>query len=518
MSITSYVFILFVAVGLAVYYITPRSLRWVAMLALSLIFYLSGGLAAILYLCLTVITTYLAALLLHRQNTRSDSLLKAERAIAMPGIKRKKRLIAASVMILNFGLLYIVKYWDFTALSINSAFGSALPELELIMPMGISFYMFQSIGYVIDIYRGKTQPERNILKHALFVCYFPQLIQGPIGRFGALSPQFYGGDFSYDNLRDGIQLMLRGYLKKLVIADRAAVVVATVVGNYTGYSGSVILISMILYCIQLYCDFSGGIDIVRGVSKLFGIEMAENFKQPIFATSLADFWRRWHISLGTWMKDYLFYPLSLSKPFIRLGKFTRRKVGGRLGKIIPTALATFIIYFVIGIWHGAEWKYIAFGIYNGVIISAAQLFKPAFSDTKKRLGISEKNALWGGWQMLRTWVLVLAGRYITRSAGLFRAADMLRITVTGFGAGALTDGTLLTLGLTAADFWVIIAGIAVLLIAEALDEYKGGAFKRLNDSPALIQWLVTMAALVALVIFGVFRGDYIAAEFIYKQF
>lgn len=517
MSITSFAFILLVAVGAAVYYLIPQAHRWIVLLALSLLFYLSGGLRAVVYIAFTVITTYFAALLLSAQNTRSDALDKAERAIAMPAIKRKKRSVAAAVMVLNFGLLYVVKYWSFTAAFINSAFTTVLPELELLMPLGMSFYTFQSIGYIIDVYRSK-KPERNILKHALFISYFPQLIQGPIGRYGALAPEFYNSEFSFDSLKDGIQLMIRGYLKKLVIADRAAVVVSAVIGNYTSYSGSVILVSMILYCVQLYCDFSGGIDIVRGVSRLYGIEMAENFKQPIFATSLADFWRRWHISLGTWMKDYLFYPLSLSKPFIRLGKFTRRKVGGRLGKIIPTALATFIIYFVIGIWHGAELKYIAFGIYNGIIISTAQLLKPTFTDTKKRLGITEDNAVFNAYRMLRTSLLVLAGRYITRSAGLYRAADMLRITLTGFKIGSLNDGTMLTLGLTSADFCIIIIGIAVLLIAEALDEYRGGSAKALDNSPAIVQWLTLMAALVVLVIFGIFRGDYIAAEFIYKQF
>ncbi len=237
-------------------------------------------------------------------------------------LKTVKKWIVALVALGNFGLLFFFKYWNFSAEAINKLLPNGnLPVFELILPLGISFYMFQSIGYVIDVYRKKYPPEKNILKFALFVSFFPQMVQGPISRFDSLGKQLYrGNSFSYDSLKAGIELTLCGYLKKLLIADRAAILVNSVFQHYSEYDGGIILIGVVFYCIQLYCDFSGGIDITRGVAKMFGIELVENFKRPIFATSLSDFWRRWHISLGTWMKDYLFYPLSLSKPFIKLRK------------------------------------------------------------------------------------------------------------------------------------------------------------------------------------------------------
>lgn len=204
------------------------------------------------------------------------------------------------------------------------------------------------------------------------------MVQGPISRFGDLGPQLLAGrSLDFGNLKYGIQLMLWGYFKKLVIADRAAVLVSSVLDHPWDHSGSILAVGVLFYCIQLYGDFSGGIDITRGVAKLFGIDLAENFRRPLYATSLTDFWRRWHITLGTWMRDYLFYPLSLSKPFGKLGKLTRRHIKGKLGKILPTSLATFLVYLVIGIWHGANWRYIAFGFWNGGIITLSLLLSPA---------------------------------------------------------------------------------------------------------------------------------------------
>ncbi|MBO5142921.1 MAG: MBOAT family protein [Clostridia bacterium] len=525
MSFVSLEFIIFVLISLILYYILPAKMRWIALLAVSYAFYIMGGGKTVVYLVFTTLTTYLSGIIISSLNIKLNKLKenqikKEEKEKLQAKIKLRKRLMVAFAAISNFSLLFFFKYWNFTAEAINGVIDAErLPVFNLILPLGISFYMFQSIGYVIDVYRNKYKAEKNILKFALFVSFFPQVIQGPISRFDSLGKQLTSPNkFSYDNMKIGIQIALWGYLKKLVIADRAAVVVNAAFNNYANYDGGVILIGVILYCIQLYCDFSGGIDITRGVAKMFGIDLIENFKRPIFATSLADFWRRWHISLGTWMKDYLFYPLSLSKPFIKLGKIIRNRIGGKAGKIIPVSIVTFIVYFAIGIWHGASWKYIVFGIWNGVIITISLLLEPVFINIKTKLKINDKNSIYKLFQIIRTSIIVLIGRYITRAGRFLVGIEMLKKTVLNFSFEGIKSGTLLEMGITTQDYIVIIIGTVILLVAEAFDEKGDNLRLKLDKKSFKLQWLVMMLSLITLLVFGICRGDYIASEFIYKQF
>lgn len=502
---------------LAAYYLLPRRFQWVVLLAASYGFYFCGGVGAPGYLLFTTLTTYAAGLWLGRLNERGRSLPPK----AAHGLKRRKQLVVALTAVANFGLLYLVKYWDFTAdVMANLSTGRVqLPRLDLLMPMGLSFYMFQSMGYVIDCYRDKYPSQRNVAKFALFVSFFPQIIQGPISRFGQLGEQLTAKHpFEADNLKYGIQLCMWGYLKKLVIADRAAVVVSTVFDNPADFGGAMTALGVGLYCIQLYCDFSGGIDITRGVAQMLGIELVENFHRPIFATSLSEYWRRWHITLGTWMKDYLFYPLSLSKPFGRLGKFTRRKIGGRLGKMIPTSLATFIVYLAIGIWHGANFRYMAFGLWNSVLITGSLLLTNQFAALRTRLHISDNSWMLKAFRLVRTMLLVFIGRYITRAPRLLTALTMLKTTVTSPCLYQLTDGTIWNLGLQGVDLVVILIGTVLVLAVECYQERGGQVRKTLEKQGFWVQWLGILIPLTVLLLFGILRGGYIASEFIYKQF
>ena len=525
MSFVSLEFIMFVLFSLFFYYALPAKIRWVALLIVSYAFYFIGGGKTVAYVIFTTLITYLSGIVLGNLNAKLNKIKTAEakqkeNEKQLERIKLQKRLMVAFAAVSNFGLLFFFKYWNFTAEIVNGVIDAErLPIFNLILPLGISFYMFQSIGYVIDVYRNKYKAEKNILKYALFVSFFPQMVQGPISRFGSLEKQLFApNSLSYDNLKLGIQVALWGYLKKLIIADRAAVVVNMVFDNYAQYDGGVILVGVVLYCIQLYCDFSGGIDITRGIARMFGIDLVQNFKRPIFATSLADFWRRWHISLGTWMKDYLFYPLSLSKPFVKLGKFIRKHVSGKAGKIIPVSLVTFIVYFAIGIWHGASWKYIVFGIWNGVIITVSLLLEPLFINIKNKLHINDKMLWYRFLQIIRTSIIVLIGRYITRASRFLAGVEMLKLTVTNFSLKGICDGTLLDMGITMQDFIVIIVGSIVLLIVEAFDEHGKNLRETLDKKGFKTQWAVMLASLVVLLVFGICRGDYISSEFIYKQF
>lgn len=428
--------------------------------------------------------------------------------------------MVALAVILNIGMLFFFKYWNSIASLVNQATHTEkLPILDLLLPLGISFYIFQSIGYVIDVYRGQYEAEKNPFRFALFVSFFPQMVQGPISRFGSLGKQLETPqDFSFDNIKAGLQLAMWGCFKKLIVADRAAVLVESVFANYQQYDGAIILLGVIFYCLQLYCDFSGGIDITRAVARFFGIELVENFKRPIFATSLSDFWRRWHISLGSWMKDYVFYPISLSKPMVRFGKWVRSHIKGKAGKIIPVSIATFIVYFAIGIWHGASLKYIVFGFWNGAIITTSLLLEPWTNAWKAKLGITDKTSWWKAIQILRTSFLVLIGRYITRASRFLASLEMLRLTVTNFHLTNITENALVGMGLTMQDYLVIAIGTVVLLVIEAFEEKGHSLSKGLEKKNAFVQWAVMMASLLILVIFGICRGDYIASEFIYKQF
>ena len=518
MAFTSWSFVALVAATVLLYYLVPRRFQWVLLLAASMVFYVAGGAGTVVWLLGVAAVTWGAGLLLQRENRARKALEKGDKA-GVNRIKRRKKRVVAVAAVLCFGLLYAMKYWDFTVGLLPTAVGNCLPRWEFLMPLGLSFFTFQSMGYVIDVYRGKYEAQRNPARYALFVSFFPQMVQGPIGRYDALAPQLLAErPLDWRNLKFGIQLALWGYFKKMVIADRAAVLVDTVIGENCPYGGAVIAVGVVMYCIQLYCDFSGGIDITRGVAEMMGIEMAINFRRPIFATSLTDYWRRWHITLGQWMRDYLFYPLSLSKPFGRLGKWARRHIGGLPGKIFATSLATFVVYLVIGIWHGANFRYIAFGLWNGALITASLLMERRFQAWKSALHIRDQSVGWRVVSIARTSFLVFLGRYLTRAPRLLTALHLVKTTFTAPQVSQLLDGTILQLGLSGTDLLLILAGMAVVLVLEWFQERGVEIRRSLERKHGFVQWLTLATLLAVILLFGIFRAGYISSEFIYKQF
>lgn len=505
MSFTSPAFFGFVLAALAAYYLVPKRVQWMVLLAGSCCFYISGGLGMAPFMVITVAVTYLAGRLLEK---------KAE-AGPRPGLSVfRRRLVVFLTCLINFGMLFYLKYWG----PVLSALITGYSAENLLLPLGISFYMFQSVGYVVDVYRGKHAPEKNPFKYALFVSFFPQVVQGPISRYGQLAPQLTARrSLGFADLKYGIQLAMWGYFKKAVIADRASVLVNAVFGSVDA-PGSVAALGVFFYCIQLYCDFSGGIDITRGVARMFGVDLAENFRRPIFAESLADYWRRWHITLGSWMRDYVFYPLALSKPFARLGKLARRHIKGPAGKIIPTSIATFVVYFLIGVWHGAGLKFIAFGLWNGVVITASLLCEPAFVKLRALARVDGHPAVWRALRILRTCLLVFIGRYLTRASSLSSALKLLWATFTRFNASALFGGAVFTLGLDHFDFCVVLAGAAAVVAVEFFQERGLKIRQWLEGRGFALQWAAIAAPLLILLFLGVLRQDYISSAFIYQGF
>lgn len=378
MPITGLSFLLFALAAVVLYYLFPKRLRQYVLLAASILFYLTYGVRMAGYLAATILLTYLFGLWLDRLAAfRPAAETKEERKRQKRANDRKKRRVLALSLMLNFASLALLKYGGFLASSVNAVLGTELTLPHFLLPLGISFYIFQTSAYLIDISRGKHRAERSFLRYALFACYFPQLVQGPINRFADLQPQLTeGNDFSWDNIQHGFLRMLYGVLKKAMIADTLAPIVAKIYGGYAAYPGIICFLGAALYCIQLYCDFSGGIDLMMGISRLFGISMQENFCRPYFSVSLSDFWRRWHISLGEWMKDYLFYPLALSKPFGRLAQFCRRHMPLDAAKCIVPSLCTFLVFLAVGVWQGPGMANIAYGLWNGFWMSLAMFRAP----------------------------------------------------------------------------------------------------------------------------------------------
>ena len=518
MAFTSLNFILLVALTVVLYYCLPRRFQWMLLLAASMVFYLAGGGKTIVWLLAIAAITWGCGMLLQQKNNQRKQIPKGDKPQQARLKSAKKRIVALGA-VLCFGLLYAMKYWNFTIDLLPTPVASRMPRWDFLMPLGLSFFTFQSFGYVVDVYRGKVEAQKNPAKYLLFVSFFPQMIQGPIGRYDALAPQLTTPTaLSWENLQYGIQLAMWGYFKKLVIADRAAVLVDAVILDNCPYGGAVIAVGIVFYCIQLYCDFSGGIDIARGVARIMGIEMAENFRRPLFATSLADYWRRWHISLGQWMRDYLFYPMSLSKPFARMGKWARGHIGGLAGKIFATSLATFIIYLVIGIWHGSSLRYIVYGLWNGTIITASLLLERRFQQWKQALHIDASSKAWHVVMIARTCFLVFLGRYLTRAPRLMTAISLLVTTFRNPLPSQLLDGTLFTLGLQLSDFALIGLGTALVIGVEFYQERGGHVRAALAKKSPTVQWLAIVIPLLVIVAFGVFRAGYISSAFIYGQF
>ena len=571
MSFLSMKFLLFLAAAVAGYYVIPRQLQWVWLLIFSYIFYLASGPAAVVFILTTPATTFLGGLWLehtdralacaldrtpardpdrtpdcgpdhtldcgpdhtldcgpdHMLDCGPDRLrrpanpqqpLSPDEKKALKGrFKQRKKWIVALVLFVNFGILAALKYRNFAADNMNLLFGTHFSSAKLLLPLGISFYTFQSMGYLIDVYRGKYAPDRNPFRFALFVSFFPQILQGPIGRYDRLASQLYGQkSFSLTRIERGLQLMLWGYFKKIVIADRAAVVVSEVFGNYQSYGGILVMAGVLCYSLQLYGDFSGGMDVIMGASECFGISLDANFKRPYFAQSISDFWHRWHITLGTWMKDYVFYPFSLSKGMNKFGKFCKKHFGKHVSRVLPVCIANLLVFFLVGVWHGPAWKFIVYGLYNGIIIAASNLFAPFYGEMARKLHIPVESRPWMAVRILRTFLLVNISWYFDMAVSLGAALTMMKNTVTGFSLAALSDGSLLRLGLDLKDYAALALSCTVLLAVSLLQENHVNIRDTLSAKPLAARWCVYLMLLFSIPLLG--QITMTGGGFIYAQF
>ncbi len=533
MSIISIQYFVFIGIVVGGYYLIPKKAQWPWLLAASYAFYLFGGRGYVVYLLFTTISTFLCGRwLAGLNNIYTDTIKHAnppktvqERREIKARFTRKKRGVLALAMAANFGILGFVKYIDFIIGNVNSVLqlfhAESFGFLNIALPLGISFYTFQSMGYLVDIYRGKVQADTNPFRFALFVSYFPQIIQGPIGRYNDLASQLYGQrSFDYNRVKFGVQRMLWGYFKKMVIADRIAVIVNEVFGNYVekNYVGFTVFAAVLLYGIQIYADFSGGMDIVFGVSEMLGIHLSENFRHPFLSRSVAEFWQRWHITLGAWMRDYLFYPLALSKPFGNMSRALRKRVGNYVAKVLPTCLASFIVFVLIGVWHGASWKYVAYGIYQAVFVSTATLLEPFYAKCRIFFHVQTERFSFRMFQILRTILIVTVGRYFSRAVSFKDAVRMGYYTLKEFNPWVFFNKSFYKLGLDRENFELMLLLIVFLFAVDYMQERGIHIRERIARQGIVLRWTIYMLGIFSIIIFGMYGQGFDISTFIYQVF
>jgi D-alanyl-lipoteichoic acid acyltransferase DltB (MBOAT superfamily) len=531
MSLVSLPFILFCVFLLLAYYTVGRKIQWIVLLVAGTVFYACGDWHNLAYILITICVQYVCTRLMDRENQAfekevSEKQLKGKEKTACKKkyTDRKKRYLLASVLI-TVGILCYMKYANFIIANINGLIevltGSRIAELNILIPLGISFYTFQSLGYVIDVYRGKQRAETNIFRLALFISFFPTITQGPILRFDDVKDQLYiNHEFSYENLVTGLERMLWGYLKKLVIAERLALISSAIIDQYAAmqYPGIIIFGGVFLRGLRTYVDFSGGMDIVIGLSQAMGITLPENFERPYMARTYSEFWKRWHITLGAWFKRYVFYPISLSKKFNALGKKSRKILGEKKGKALAPSLASFIVFFIIGIWHGAAWKYVAYGVWQAFFVAQKTLFEDTYEKIAKFFRVDPENRFFILFQMLRTIFLVTLGRYFSTAATLTDAFRMMKQTVTLFTFDIFGKGYFNTFNISKTSFMIMAAGILLIFIVDILNEKGIVLREKLYHGNLVLRWAVLYAGLFIVLLLGMYGPGYDTSTFIYQRF
>lgn len=488
MEFYSLEFVLFMAAVLILYYlayyIAPK-IQWVFLLIASLLFYYACVKTACLFILFTAFTIWLAGLLFDKSRKvehieRSLKTTKDENNKVKTHYKNMRRLVFWVTLAMNFGVLFYFKYWN----SILNLFIGHSSALSLLIPLGISFYTFQSISYLIDVSNNDYPPEKNYFRFLLFVSFFPQLIQGPINRFDKLGNQLTSNHKpDIEAFRRAFYLFGFGLLKKYAIADCLSTTVGMIfdVKDPT-VPGSVVVFGILLYSIQQYADFSGGIDMALGISEAFGISMEPNFRQPYFAVSLADFWRRWHITLGTWMRDYVFYPFALSKPMQRFGKRTTKWFGRYAGRVLPGCVANILVFLVVGLWHGLEEHFIMWGLYNGLVIAISSLLLPLFISIGSKFPVKLSPRIIHILRIIRTFIIVNIGWYFDRISDVSYRIICFANTVTNFRLDLFSE-KIRSYNMTSVIKPYAIAALAlVVVIVNSVSKEKG-----INTSERLIK-------------------------------
>ena len=471
-------YIVFFTIVCLVYFILPKKLKRVFLLLASYFFYSCWNLKYSLLMLFSTVATYLTAI-----------------AMNMVGAKKKKKLYLGLCFFVNLAILFVFKYYSFTVNFINKILGIAalsidMPVIDVLLPVGISFYTFQALGYIVDVYRGEIKAERNFINYALFVSFFPQLVAGPIERSKNLLTQIDTlGHRRYENLSKGLLYILWGFFLKLVIADRAAIFVNQVFDSYQGYSYIFLCYGALLFAVQIYCDFYSYSIIAKGSAKILGYDLMDNFRAPYLSASITEFWRRWHISLSTWFKDYLYIPLGGN----RKGAFRKH-------------LNVLIVFLVSGLWHGANYTFVLWGLIHGVF----NILEDSFKGITK--GIRD-NFIYKNLRRLITFVVAVLSFVIFRSKNI-GAAKAYILGILKRQAGSLDA----SIAFPYEDTVILLIAIAILVVIDILIYNKVKLADNIERRSLIVRWPIYIFLLIATLIFGIYGPGYSEAQFIYFQF
>ena len=491
-------FLIFFPVVVLIYFIIPDKIKYIWLLAASYYFYMGWNAKYALLLLFSTAVTYLSGIAMDAVGRKTESSEKR--------IKYRKLVVALS-FILNLGILFVFKYLDFAsdllAFIISKAgLSVTIPRFDILLPVGISFYTFQALSYTMDVYRGEIYAERNFLRYALYVSFFPQLVAGPIERSKNLLKQLaVPTRFDHARALDGLYLMLWGYFLKIVLADRIAVVVSAVYDGYEIYPGWYLVVGTVLFAFQVYCDFAGYSTIAIGAAKILGIDLMENFNAPYTSMSIAELWRRWHISLTTWFRDYVYFPLGGSRK-------------GRLRKDINIM----IVFLVSGLWHGAGMHYVAWGGINGLYQVIGERLKPIREKTAVLLHVKTDVLSFRLYKVLVTFLLTLFSDIFFRANDMAAAGTIIASIFTTHNPWILFDGSLYKLGLGAAEFRFMLICIGVLIFADIMKRMGISIRKIIGEQGYVFRVLFFVFAVTFLLTFGVWGPGYDANNFIYFQF
>lgn len=489
-------FIIFFPVVLIIYFLVPRKLRYIWLLIASYFFYMCWNPGYASLLLFSTAATYVTGLLLQRWQERP----------------RCRKIVVAAGIVLNFSILFLFKYFDFFWHNLSAVLGRlhvTIPDhtLSLLLPVGISFYIFQSVGYIVDVYRGTIAARRHFLRYALFVSFFPQLVAGPIERSKSLLPQIENiADLNlWDSRRiqKGALTMLYGYILKMVLADRAAVFVDTVfrADNFGVYQGLTVLLAAMLFAVQIYGDFAGYTYIAIGASQIMGIELMQNFNAPYFAVSFKDFWDRWHISLSTWFRDYLYFPL-----------------GGSRKGLLRKYLNILIVFGVSGLWHGASWHYVVWGGLHGICRIVGELTSGLRERIWTKMRVKTDVFSFRLWRTCFVFLSVSIIWIFFRVEAVSQAFVLLKNMLTVWNPWVLFDGSLLELGLDGKDWNVLLAALALLFVVDLMRIRRISLTEQYVRQNLVFRWLVVLGGVCAVLLLGMYGAEYNAAQFIYFQF
>ena len=484
-------FLLFFPVVVFFYFLIPKRIKPLWLLAASYYFYMSWNPKYGLLILFCTICTYLCSLMIEKTRTN----------------KGKTRIYLALCITVTLSILAYFKYTGFALNTLERILNRIgilwnAPAVDIVLPVGISFFTFQAISYVIDVYRGEIYAEKNFFRYALFVSFFPQLVAGPIERSKNLLKQLATPQkFSFENAREGILLMIWGYFLKMVIADRASIFVDAIYANSYDYQGWYMIVATALFAVQIYCDFAGYSIIAMGAAKVLGIRLMENFQAPYLSESVSEFWRRWHISLTSWFKDYLYIPL-----------------GGSRKGLLRKHINRIIVFLVSGLWHGAEWSFVVWGGLNGMYQVMGDVLKPCRDKMVQILHLNRDSI---GHKLVR---IAVTNIFICISWVFFRAdsiSESFRILIgmlTVHNPMILLDGSLYLHGLDQQNFKLLLCSIGILFFADFCKKHGIIVRDVIIRQDYWVRWLIISLSISAVLLFGIWGTAYDAASFIYFQF